>query len=601
MASITALVDDFTTQNSTLWYWDAGTSATGGRLSIPCTTNYRTVTTNAGYDLTGASAFCQVVSVPNQGAGGTSAKMMVGKDTSNAFMFRHVNGTLRFIELVFGSESDATQITYSATDHAWWRIRHAAGTIYWETSPDGNTWTIRRQKAPASANTNVTAMYVQFQCGYTGTETTPGTLLVDNFNVAPAPTSTGAFFSFFDLAGADEPSAEPTVQAPTARLEWMDPRYFVVGMGTQTISTASYFAGTVDSYSLVGAPTGVSIDPTSGVISATAATAFEWTTVGVRATNSGGFAEATIDLWCFTPNKTVAAGAAWSTVTPAPGDIVVVRGGTYTARQNISTWDGTASQRTRIVAYPGETVTFSNIEGYSIETNGANYVELRGFTFSDNGTHNFGLWNNQVTGFKLAQCMFTGYLKAGICIGQGTEANAAPWIIEYCRFTNNVQENKNFNALAAARGCVIDYCDGSLVRRNRFYRNYGEGLGFVGSSNCTVEQNISYDNCSVNIYLDNCQNFEIHSNIVWSNDPAYYTQGRVAASIRAANEDYNGTGGTSGGGKEQPTTGLNVTNNRYLSGNEAPGYMGTYGDGGGAGTSVFTPNSTFTTVESVWR
>ena len=26
--------------------------------------------------------------------------------------------------------------------HRWWRIRHGAGMIYWETSPDGQTWTI---------------------------------------------------------------------------------------------------------------------------------------------------------------------------------------------------------------------------------------------------------------------------------------------------------------------------------------------------------------------------------------------------------------------------------------------------------------------------
>lgn len=395
--------------------------------------------------------------------------------------------------------------------------------------------------------------------------------------------------------------------APAAKLGWMDPQYFVTNTGTKSVSGASnYFTGQVDSYSLSGAPSNVTINPSTGVIAVDTTTGFDWKTVTVQATNAAGSATTTLDLWVFTPNKTVAANAPWSSVSPSPGDIVVVRGGTYTSMQNVSAWDGTStSNRTRVVAYPGETVTFdcSGMSDYAIETNGAQYVELRGFKLTDDGGCNFGLWNNQQVGCKIAQFDVSGFKKASFAFGQGTKANSGAWTIEYCRIYNNVQENNTFSNPASSRGMALDYCDGSVIRRNRFYQNYGEGFGFVGSSNCTIQENISYDNCSVNIYLDNCAYHEVHGNIVWSNNPSYYTHGRVASSIRAANEDYNGTPQAHTGGKEQATTGLNVTNNFYLSGNDAPQYLaygGSYDDGG-AGTSVFTPNSTFTSVVDVWR
>jgi hypothetical protein len=32
-------------------------------------------------------------------------------------------------------------LTYSPVAHAYWRVRDTAGRVYWETSPDGVTWT----------------------------------------------------------------------------------------------------------------------------------------------------------------------------------------------------------------------------------------------------------------------------------------------------------------------------------------------------------------------------------------------------------------------------------------------------------------------------
>lgn len=59
-------------------------------------------------------------------------------------------GTLTFGN--HGSNNDnyyeaagSPNVTYSPTTHRWWRIRRGNGNIYWETSADGVTYTIRRQ------------------------------------------------------------------------------------------------------------------------------------------------------------------------------------------------------------------------------------------------------------------------------------------------------------------------------------------------------------------------------------------------------------------------------------------------------------------------
>jgi hypothetical protein len=49
-----------------------------------------------------------------------------------------------------GVETDWATIPWSAIDDAWLRLRESGTTLYWETSPDGVTWTTRAS-APDSA------------------------------------------------------------------------------------------------------------------------------------------------------------------------------------------------------------------------------------------------------------------------------------------------------------------------------------------------------------------------------------------------------------------------------------------------------------------
>ena len=42
------------------------------------------------------------------------------------------------------ADGSAVNLTYSAIDHAWLRVRESGGTVTWETSGDGYTWVSRR-------------------------------------------------------------------------------------------------------------------------------------------------------------------------------------------------------------------------------------------------------------------------------------------------------------------------------------------------------------------------------------------------------------------------------------------------------------------------
>jgi hypothetical protein len=75
---------------------------------------------------------------------------------------------------------DSQTITYDATDHRSWRLRHEpiANKILWETSRDGQTWTIQRSASP---QISLSTVYVTLSAGTYMPETEPGLAVFDNF------------------------------------------------------------------------------------------------------------------------------------------------------------------------------------------------------------------------------------------------------------------------------------------------------------------------------------------------------------------------------------------------------------------------------------
>lgn len=198
MAKTETLTDNFATQDTGKWSWWAAASVSSGQLALACNNSYTgTIYSNTSYDLTASSIVVQLVQATNAGNGGTQLVFNVSTsqaaNTSNSIGFYLNNGTLYYMN-AGGSFASVGTTTYSSTTHKWLRVRESGGTVYWDTSADGVSWTNRASSA--SPAITVTTVYVNFVVGYFGTEPSPGSALFDNFNLPPAA-SPGQFFVMF--------------------------------------------------------------------------------------------------------------------------------------------------------------------------------------------------------------------------------------------------------------------------------------------------------------------------------------------------------------------------------------------------------------------
>ncbi|MFJ9394662.1 hypothetical protein ACIRQT_07230 [Streptomyces californicus] len=142
--------------NPTLWpnrY--GGSSVVGGRLRIPLSPGVSSGVQSArSWTLPGASVCARMTTAPK--ANGSSAALShfildgVTNGTRLGFQFNVATQTLRCVSMVGFVDAAGVDLPYSGIDHLWLRIREAAGTVYWETSPDGWDWTVRRTLATPS-------------------------------------------------------------------------------------------------------------------------------------------------------------------------------------------------------------------------------------------------------------------------------------------------------------------------------------------------------------------------------------------------------------------------------------------------------------------
>lgn len=180
------LSDPFTTADGALWFgYGSNPTVTSGQLAIVPTGAYPSLTTVRTYDLTAAACTIQFAQAPNVGTGTTAAYFALTLNSSNSVAWYWANGTLFTARTVAGVETNPYTVAYSAVTHAWLRIRESAGTVFWDSSTDGATWTNR---ASWAYTIPLASIAVALVAGFFGTEPTPGTALFDNLNL---PTTVG--------------------------------------------------------------------------------------------------------------------------------------------------------------------------------------------------------------------------------------------------------------------------------------------------------------------------------------------------------------------------------------------------------------------------
>ena len=168
------LGDDFdaTSVDTTRWATVyGGASQVGGRARIPCVPSaFAGFLSAREWKLTGSKATAKLCKVPAANGSSTgAASMWVNSATSGTrigWTYNPATGVLFCDNHVGFGDASHTALTYNAIDYAWLRVRESGGTVYWESSGDGVSWTVRRSLAtPAWVGTDTCTLE------FTGTRT----------------------------------------------------------------------------------------------------------------------------------------------------------------------------------------------------------------------------------------------------------------------------------------------------------------------------------------------------------------------------------------------------------------------------------------------
>lgn len=190
--AISTLIDNLSTNTlSTTWSGSYGTVTwSPGQVAIQTDTSY-----SSGFEAAATTIFnldnssLYVKLVPYQ-ASSSEVMLQIFDTNSNAWQFGYNGGNLQgAIQYPQATTTQIGEVTYDPVNHAFIRIREASGTVYFDTAPDGVTWTNQWSTStePISGN----ALSVSVFAGDYGTDPT-GTSYVSNINTAGATiTSSG--------------------------------------------------------------------------------------------------------------------------------------------------------------------------------------------------------------------------------------------------------------------------------------------------------------------------------------------------------------------------------------------------------------------------
>lgn len=174
-------------------------SISSGQLAIstPSNSGFFYVISNSKFDLTGSYALCQFFAsnVSSANIWPEVWPLMIQLDGNNIIVFLVSSGKLTARNIVDGSNNDIENGTdYDPDVHKWVRIRESGGTIFWDYSTDGTTWT---NYASASNPFDVTSLNMQFAASSFSSGASSGTHTFDNLNLPPT-VSTAGYVKVYD-------------------------------------------------------------------------------------------------------------------------------------------------------------------------------------------------------------------------------------------------------------------------------------------------------------------------------------------------------------------------------------------------------------------
>jgi hypothetical protein len=182
--------DDFSTGSVDTTKWSAVVSGSatitqsGGQLSMTSPAGATTkpyLVSLQQFNMTGTSVQCQVISVGNQSLVSNEVEPVLLMIDHNNYVSWLINqGNIIPTSFTAGVGDFADFTPYNSAVHKYFRIRESNGQTYWETSADGNTWTIVSQRNNPISMTNLAA---RIDGGTYASEASSTTAIFDNFSI----------------------------------------------------------------------------------------------------------------------------------------------------------------------------------------------------------------------------------------------------------------------------------------------------------------------------------------------------------------------------------------------------------------------------------
>lgn len=185
----TLLADNFEAATpAAQWYAYANggitTVQTGGQLviTLPATTtsgsNYGGYDSTWSYDLRGGRVYVEVIQVTSVTTNAQTDLQVIAPN-GDALELSEENGQLYASGWVGTTQTTINAIAYDAGQDKWWQFREAGGMVYFETSPDGVTFT---PFAMTPTPPYIASVDIAIEGGTFQTETNAGAARFDNFN-----------------------------------------------------------------------------------------------------------------------------------------------------------------------------------------------------------------------------------------------------------------------------------------------------------------------------------------------------------------------------------------------------------------------------------
>ncbi len=217
-----------------------------------------------------------------------------------------------------------------------------------------------------------------------------------------------------------------------------------------------------------------------------------------------------------------------------PGDTLLLFGGTYNEKLRVTTV-GTAAFPVTVGPVPGQQPIIDAAYAFTPAVAIAgSYVNISGLTVKNASSICELLSGSHIESKNM---IITG------CTSHGTQVTGTYITVDSHTIYNSTIENKA-KTWSGGWGSALKIreADNVIVKNNKIYKNYGEGMGVRGT-NVSITDNLMYDNYSVNLYIDNTNNVQAERNIIaCTSDAGYYRSGAPASGISFGVESFPGWG-----------------------------------------------------------